>query len=32
MQPNPETSIADLRQFGQLGKTWNHSGAEEELE
>jgi hypothetical protein len=32
MQPNRETSIADLRQFGQLGKTWNHSRAEEKLE
>jgi hypothetical protein len=30
--PNRETPIADLRLFGQLGKTWNHSRAEEKLE
>jgi hypothetical protein len=32
MQPNRETSIADLRQFRQFGKSWNHSLAAEELE
>jgi hypothetical protein len=32
MQPNREMQIADLRQFRQLGKIWNHSRAAEELE
>jgi hypothetical protein len=32
LQPNRKTPIADLRLFAQLGKTWNQSRAEENLE
>jgi hypothetical protein len=32
MQPNREMPTADLRQFRQFGKPWNHSRTAEELE